>query len=162
MSTNCKTNLHATVIATHFARLMLLLDGAYIYRSTIVYYNWNLSALYFLLFLTDVVLFLMFWFLKPSWEFNLRIIDMMWIVILTTTLLSIGIGLGLLAVFCIQVLLLVWPRPYIPTPEQEATDSVEVLSRIKCSYCGAIYAYNLDSIVNGEVVCQNCGKSFRT
>lgn len=161
MSLSCKTNLQTVAIGTHFARLMLLLNGSWIYRTLVVFYNWPLDALYFVLFLVDFIPFLMVWFLKPEWEFGIRIIDVFWIIILAAILLPTGVGPGLLVVFCVQFLVLIWPRPFINVPEHEPVAEVKNLAQIKCNNCGATYAYNLDSIINGEVVCQNCGKSFR-
>jgi len=130
----------------------------------IVYYNFPIDAMYFILFLIDFIPFLMFWLLRPEWEFSVRIIGLMWVIILMTVLLPQGfevVGPGLLAVFCIQFLVLIWPKQYISAQEQAVDDDAGTLVRFSCVFCGATYAYNPDSVVIGEVTCQNCGKSFR-
>ncbi|MBN2230418.1 MAG: hypothetical protein JW779_12595 [Candidatus Thorarchaeota archaeon] len=156
-----KTNIQTATIGTHFARMMLLLNGSMIYPDYVVYYGWSLGSLYFILFLIDLIPFLMFWFLRPEWEFNSRIIGLFWVVGLLAILLPTGIGLGLPVVFCIQFLVLIWPKPYIYAQEQETPTTGKNLSQIKCVYCRASYAYDLDSINNEEVICQNCGKSIK-
>lgn len=160
-----KNRLFTTVIATHFARLMLLFEGAWVYQRIIVYYDWHLDVLYFLLFLIDLIPFLMFWFLRPAWELSIRLIGLMWVLTLMAILLPWRVSPSLLIVFCIQIPVLIWPKQYITdiiTPEQEVTDDDDVtLFQLKCAYCRAIYSYNPNSISNGEVTCQNCGKSNR-
>jgi hypothetical protein len=161
MSMTCKTNLQIVAIGTHFARLMLLLNGSWTFRTIVVFFSWPLDALYSILFLIDFIPFLMFWFMRSEWEFAIRTIGLFWLIILGAILLPWGAGPGLLVVFCIQFLVLIWPKPYISTPEHEEVTDVKNLFQTKCINCGATYAYNLDSIINQEVVCQNCGKSFK-
>ncbi|TFH05240.1 MAG: hypothetical protein E4H14_13140 [Candidatus Thorarchaeota archaeon] len=159
-----KTNLYTAAIATHFARLWLLLEGAWVYQRRIVFYNWHLDVVYFLLFLIDFIPFLMFWFLQSNWEFGFRVIGLFWIIMLMTILLPFGVGPGLLVLFPIQFLVLVWPKPYlsvISEIEVEVTDDAESLFRIRCVYCGATYSYDQSSVSNGQITCQNCGKVQR-
>lgn len=156
-----RNNLFTAARATHFARMLLLLDGSLLHQGVIVYYSWHLDVLYILLFFIDFIPFLMFWFLRPEWELGIRVIGLMWILPLIAILLPWGVSPGLFIVFCIQIPVLVWPKPYISDitiPEQEATHDVESLFRIKCTYCGATYSYNQDSILNGNITCQNCGR----
>jgi len=65
-----------------------------------------------------------------------------------------------LFVCSIEIVLLAWPKRYMTIEEDEIEERAENITRAKCANCGAMYTYCPDSIVNGEVICQNCGKSF--
>lgn len=161
MSSAYKANLLTAARATHLARLTLLLNGSSTSMAPVVYYGWPVTALYFTFFLIDVIPFLLFWFLKPNLELAVRLIGIAWAILLFAVLLHIGMEIGLALLFFIQLIVLAWPRMYMTTAVKEGGQKAATASRIKCFHCGATYAYNLDTIVNGEVVCQNCGRSFR-
>ena len=108
-----RSDLFSAARATHFARLLLLLDGSLINQNRIVYYDWHLDVLYVLLFFFDFIPFLMFWFLRPAWELAIRLIGLMWVLTLMAILLPWGVSPSLLIVFCIQIPVLVWPKQYI-------------------------------------------------
>jgi len=142
---------------------MLLLESSLI--------NWNfwwhfpLNAIYFLFFLGDLIIFLLFWFIRPKWEFNIRIIDILWSILIVTVLLPMRFFLTLPIVICIQFFVLIWPKQYLfdvsSEVKEEELDNTEILTKIKCVSCGASYAYNPKVISDNEVTCQNCGKSIR-
>lgn len=155
-----KAGLLTGVRATHFARLMILFTGCFVDEQLIVHEGWPLTAIYFLFFLADFVPFSLFWFLRTDWEFSVRTIGLLWVIILMTQFPLVGEGIGLFTVLSMQFIVLVWPKWYIPTPEQEGSAETEGLVQIKCTFCGALYAYMSDSIIDGKVSCQNCGKSI--
>jgi ribosomal protein S27E len=107
----------------------------------------------------------MLWFIKSKWEFHVRSIDFFWLIILMTILLPTGGSPGLFTVFCIQFVLLIWPKPYFfddSEQVEEEIDNDENFVRLKCGNCGATYTYNSKAISNNEIVCQNCGKRVET
>jgi hypothetical protein len=143
---------------------MLLLEGAWSSRM-IVYLYWPLDMIYFLLFLLDFIPFFMLWFIQSKWEFQTRVIDIFWLIMLMTILLPTGVGPGLFVVFCIQFVLLIWPKPYVSDYTEQAEEEIDNddnFVRLKCSSCGATYTYSSEVIENKEVICQNCGKSVET
>lgn len=114
MAIMCKTSTLTAARATNFALLMLLLDGSLNYWHGAVQYGVPVSMLYSIFFLIDIIPFLIFWFLRPEWEEGARVSSVFWIVLLIIVLLPAGMAPALLIVCCIQLIILVWPRRYIP------------------------------------------------
>jgi len=161
MSTTSKASLLTAARATQFAMLMLLLDGSLNYWHGGIQYGVPVTMLYSFFFLIDIFPFLMFWFLKPELEEGARAISVFWIILLIIALLPAGMATAFFIVCCIQLVILVWPGRYMTRTDYEVKGGNAIQERIKCVHCGATYAYSPDSIVNGEAICQNCGKSFR-
>jgi len=162
MSIAYKASLLTAARATHFARLMLLLDGSLNYWHGSAHYGVPDTMLYFFFFLIDIIPFLMFWFFIPELEEGARALGIFWIVLLIIVLLPAGMTTAFFIVCCIQLVILVWPRRYMTSTDYEVEGGNAIHERIKCVHCGMTYAYTPDSIVNGEAICQNCGKSFKT
>ena len=44
---------------------------------------------------------------------------------------------------------------------EKSDDSAKKTLRVRCTLCGAVYAYKKSSVSEGLLVCQNCGKAFK-
>ena len=166
MPSQYKSNLLTGVIATHFAIMMTLLDKSADYRWEGRYYGIENTVLYLVFFFFDIPVFLLLLSMRhrPYLEGGARTVGLFWVLQMIFVLLPTGgIGPGFFIASILQIILLVWPKRYFPTTEDETQieEAAGETTRVKCTHCGAIYVYNSDTIVNGEVACQNCGMSTK-
>ena len=121
------------------------------------------TILYLVFFFFDIPVFLLLLSMihRPYLEAGARTVGLFWVLQMIFVLLPTGgIGPGFFIASILEIILLVWPKRYfrVIEEEKEIEEKAENKTRIKCTHCGATYIY---TVVNGEVECQNCGKSIR-
>lgn len=155
-----RSKLWIALIVVHLCRLFILFVAFYFESHGSWYYFMSLRNWYLMFFIVDLIILFGYWFMKPMWEEGIRAFGFFWIMMYIVFIWGISQGqFVLLDISIVEMGILAWPKLYIFKPvENQLVDGVTDSFRLKCASCGAIYSYGQDSIINGQVTCQNCGK----